>query len=240
MPEDYTVGEGESVNSIAVEHGFAWQTLWNHAKNSDLKSKRKDPDTLLAGDILHIPDITLKNESKGSDASHKFKVKGTPAKFKLTLMKDPDPKKSQNESFEKSDPWKFIEKELPAVQREPMKDTPYKLYADGKLIKDGTTDSSGKIETKLPPNAQNGLLIINPGKSNERAIDLNFRGMDPIETTQGVSKRLNNLGYGCPIVEDVTPELAEVLRQFQKDNKLTTNGELSEETRNKIKSAYGG
>src|SRR4051812_15991652 len=68
MPQDYTVGENESVHSIAYENGFTWQTLWNHGKNAQLKQKRQDPDTLLAGDILHIPDITLKDVSKGSDA----------------------------------------------------------------------------------------------------------------------------------------------------------------------------
>lgn len=240
MAEDYIVGEGESANSIAVEHGFDWHTLWNLPENASLKQKRKDPDTLLAGDILHIPNLTQKQLSKSSEAHHKFKVKGKPASFKLVLLKDPDPTKDKLEHVDKSDPWKYIEKPYPGVKGEPYKDVPYKLLADGNLIKQGTTDASGTIEAKLSPTATDGILTLFPGKDQERSIELNFRHMDPIETTQGVCKRLNNLGCGCPVDSTVTLPVACAIRQFQTNEKLTANGQLTDETRDKIQKVHGG
>ena len=240
MPEDYVVREGESVLSIAVERGFDWQTLWNLSENAALKQKRKDPDTLLAGDILHIPDLKLKEVSKATDAHHKFKAKATLAKFKLVLLKDPDPTKDKLERVEASDPWKYIEKPYPGVKCEPYKDVPYRLLADGKLVKEATTDASGTIETELSPIAKDGMLVLFPGKPKERSIELNFRHMDPIETTQGVCKRLNNLGCGCPVDSTVTGPVGQAIRQFQTNEKLTANGQLTDETRDKIKSVHGG
>ena len=240
MSEDYLVREGESVNSIAVERGFDWHTLWNLSENASLKQKRKDPDTLLGGDILHIPDIKLKEVSKPTDAHHKFKAKGTIAKFKLILLKDPDPTKDKLERVEASPPWKYIEKPFPGVKGEPYKDVPYWLLVEGNLVKEATTDASGTIEAELSPIARDGILVLFPGKPKERSIDLNFRHMDPIETTQGVSKRLNNLGCGCPVDSTVTAPIGQAIRQFQTNEKLTANGELTDETRDKIKSVHGG
>ena len=240
MAQDYIVGEGESVNSIAVEHGFDWQSLWNLPTNALLKQNRQDPDTLLAGDVLHLPDLAEKQISKPTEAQHKFKAKGKPAKLKLVLLKDPDPTKDKLERVEQSDPWKYIEKPYPGVKGEPYKDVPYKLLADGILIKQGTTDASGTIEAKLCPTATDGILILFPGKAQERSLELNLRHMDPIETIQGVCKRLNNLGCGCPVDATVTVPVAQAIRQFQTNEKLTTNGQLTDETRNKIQSIHGG
>lgn len=240
MAEDYSVKEGESVNSIAVQHGFDWHTLWNRSENATLKQNRKDPDTLLAGDVLHIPDRGVKEVSKSSNAHYKFKVKGRPAKFKLILLKDPDPSKDKLERVEKSDPWKYVEKPYPGIKGKPFKDVSYRLLADGKLVKQGTTGASGTIETKLSPTATDGILVLFPGKPEERSIELNFRHMDPLETTQGVCKRLNNLGCGCPVDSTVTSPVAQAIRQFQTNEKLTADGQLTDETRNKLKSVHGG
>jgi len=94
MPaEDYEVQEGDCVSSIAFSHGFFWETLWNLGSNSELKSKRKDPNILQAGDILHIPELTPRDESGATEKKHRFKLKGVPAKLKLKLMRPKADKK---------------------------------------------------------------------------------------------------------------------------------------------------
>ncbi|MDQ3906806.1 MAG: peptidoglycan-binding protein [Acidobacteriota bacterium] len=134
MPdEEYTVSDGESVPSIAKDRGFFWKTLWD--KNPELKSKRKNPNVLLAGDVLKIPELQPAEFSKPSDARHKFKRKGDPAKIKVKLL----------------------------MMGEPRKNEKYILNIDGTTI-NGTTDGDGMLEQFVPGNAKSAILILDEGK----------------------------------------------------------------------------
>jgi len=87
VPTYYEVQKGVCISSIAFNHGFFWKTLWKDGSNSQLKSKRKDPNILHEGDTVHIPDLALKEESGATEQRHRFKLKGVPAKLKLKLMR---------------------------------------------------------------------------------------------------------------------------------------------------------
>ena len=55
--QQHMVKEGECLDSIALDHGFAdWRTIYDHPKNTDLRSKRPDPNVIHPGDKLFIPD----------------------------------------------------------------------------------------------------------------------------------------------------------------------------------------
>ena len=131
----HQVGMGESIPSIAADNGFFWETIWNHGQNAGLKAKRKDPNQLMPGDQVFIPDLTKKTESRGTDASHKFKLKGTPIKLKMQLN----------------------------MLDQPRANEPYVLKIDDQLTK-GTLDGQGKLEATIPPNARGGQLLLNGGK----------------------------------------------------------------------------
>ena len=77
----HKVAAGESIISIAKDYGFFWKTVWEHGNNASLKEKRKNPNVLLEGDEVFIPEKQLKKVSKGADATHKFKRKGEPVKI---------------------------------------------------------------------------------------------------------------------------------------------------------------
>ena len=62
--------EGECVGSIAFEHGFFPDTLWDHPNNAELKGKRGDPNVLLAGDVVHVPDLRPKEVAVAAGQSH--------------------------------------------------------------------------------------------------------------------------------------------------------------------------
>lgn len=239
MAEDHTIRQGESVMSIAEGNGFLCETLWNHPKNSQLKAKRGDPNVLMPGDVLHIPDRGEKKESAGLEQCHNFKRKGIPAVVRIVLRKpkeEPDGKVEQ----EATDPSEYKEPEPKASDDEPMADVPYAVYADGKFIKDGKTGGDGKIEAKIPPAASGAWIVLDPGTPKERTVNLNIRAMDPIEEISGVCKRLNNLGYPCPIEEErITPAVADALRAFQRKNGLEPTGEADGSTRDQLKKAHG-
>ena len=70
MATNYQVKPGDCVSSIAFEHGFFPDTIWNHPSNKQLKEKRKDPNTLCAGDSVYIPDLREKVVNKPTNQMH--------------------------------------------------------------------------------------------------------------------------------------------------------------------------
>jgi hypothetical protein len=165
MPIQHVVEQGDCISSIAEGSGFFWQTIWNHADNSDLKDLRKDPNALLQGDVVVIPDKTLKEESCATEQKHKFKKKGTPAKMKIRLMLDDKPRKNE----------------------------PYKLCIDGKWV-DGKTDGDGYLEEVISPGAKEGELRVGSG-DNVEIYQLGLGTLDPADTESGAEDRLLGLGY---------------------------------------------
>jgi hypothetical protein len=137
MPK-HTIGQGESIPSIAVESGFFSDTIWNHPENAKLKELRKDMNVLMAGDEVFIPERELKEESGATEQKHRFKRKGEPHKLKLKLM----------------------------AMGKPRANEEYVLDIDGQLIK-GKTDAAGLIEQTIPGKARSGTLILRGGKEKQ-------------------------------------------------------------------------
>lgn len=240
MGEDHTIRQGESVMSIAEANGFLWETLWNHPKNSRLKSKRGDPDVLMPGDVLHVPDLGEKKESAGVGQCHNFKRKGIPAVLRLSLKRpkaDPDGKLEPMSAGLSE----FKEPERKATEDEPMADVPYAVYADGKLVKEGKTGGDGKIEAKIPPAARGARIVLDQGTPKERTVNLNIRAMDPIDEAPGVCKRLNNLGIPCPPdAAEGSPEFSAAVSEFQGRHGLPKTGSMDARTKSALQDAYGG
>lgn len=134
MPK-HTVGQGDSIPSLAHDNGHFWETLWNHPENAELKGKRKNPNILNPGDEVEIPELRMKDFSGGTDTRHKFVRKGVPAKLKMQLF----------------------------LLGEPRRNEPYTLILDNEII-NGTTDGDGNIEQPIKPNAKGGVLKLNGGK----------------------------------------------------------------------------
>ena len=93
MPE-YTVRQGDSIASIAYQHGFHWETIWNHPNNAELKQRRKDPNILHPGDVVFIPEKAEKQESASTGQRHRFRVKGAPQSLRMRLLDNDDEPRS--------------------------------------------------------------------------------------------------------------------------------------------------
>src|SRR5689334_19638677 len=86
MPFNHTVEKGDCMTSIAAKYGFGkYETIYNDSANSQFKTDNPNPNQLKPGGIVVIPDRKEKKFSKGTDSSHKFKVKVPKAKLKLEL-----------------------------------------------------------------------------------------------------------------------------------------------------------
>ncbi len=240
LAEDYEVRQGDCISSLAFERGFFWETLWNHPKNADLKSKRANPNILKEGDVVYIPDLTLKEESRGTDAQHCFKVKGAPAKLRLRILEEKEEKAEEGKQQAGADASVYEDPPYDPKSRKdkPRANVPYLLDIDGKVT-NGTTDGDGRVEIALPPNARQGRLILDPGTPREKVLPLGLGTMDPVTEISGVRMRLNNLGFPCGEEDEITPELESALGSFQEKNGLDVTRQIDAPTRDTLKRLHG-
>ncbi|MCL4221618.1 MAG: peptidoglycan-binding protein [Phycisphaerales bacterium] len=166
MPIDHVVRHGECLLSISDRYGFFPETLWNHADNRQLKQQREDPNVLQAGDVVHIPDLNRKEESKPDKQRHRFRRKGVPGKLRIRLLDNGQPRAH----------------------------VPYRLVIDGHII-EAQTDGDGFVEQDLPASASQGELIVDRDDGGTDHYHFNFGTVDPIDTEAGQRHRLHDLGY---------------------------------------------
>lgn len=239
---DYIVRAGECVNSISYDHGLFWETIWNHANNSELKSKRKSPDLLLPGDKLYIPEKRRTPVDGATEALHRFRRKGMPIEFSIRVMKDRTKSRIVEVDPDKNTrPWAFDDGRVAAAEPpppEPEANQKYRLFI-GSTAVDGVTDGDGMLTQKILPSAQSGRLILRPGKPDERVIMLALGEMPPVTEPSGAAKRLNNLGYRCEIADTMTPGIVAALGAFQVAEGLEASGQLDGATQDKLVSVHG-
>jgi hypothetical protein len=165
MPKSHKVKQGDCILSIAAKHGFLWESVWNHPDNSELKKQRKNPNVLQTGDVVVIPDKEKKEESAGADQHHRFVKKGVPAKLRLKITRNDEPRANE----------------------------PFSLNIDGKYT-EGQTDAKGMIDVAIPPTAIRGELLVGDGNQQE-GFRFKLGTLDPIDSENGVKGRLRCLGY---------------------------------------------
>ncbi len=140
----HIVKQGDCMNTIADQYGFFWYTLWNHERNAELKELRKNPNVLMAGDRVFIPEKRQKVETGETGKVHTFRLKGVPVKLNLELL-----------DFDGT----------------PRAGTQYTLTVDGKKIT-GVVPADGLISEVIPPRAKTAHLKLETGE--EYDIDLGY------------------------------------------------------------------
>jgi hypothetical protein len=210
MAEDYIVEQGDCISSIAYKNGFFPDTIWDHPSNADLKNQRKNPNVLLEGDIVHIPDLTLKQADAATEKRHRFHRKSVPQRLQIRLLDQ---------------------------KGQPRHDLRYKLTIDGQ-VRQGKTDGNGLLNEPIAPNAREGVLVIGEGALAE-TYPLFLGHMDPITAISGIQKRLNNLGWVCPEDGFLQEDTRQAIEQFQSRHDLPVTGEPDAATRDKLLEAHG-
>ena len=87
MSSKHIVKQGEHLQGIAKKYGFSdYHPVWDYPENADLKNKRKNPNILKPGDVLHIPDKETKEATGGTETTHQFRVHGKLPKLRIRLI----------------------------------------------------------------------------------------------------------------------------------------------------------
>jgi hypothetical protein len=128
----HIVRQGDCLSSIADRYGFFWETLWSHERNAELRHQRTDPNVLMAGDRVFIPEIRPKDESGETTRVHTFRMKGVPAKLNLRIQ----------DEF-----------------GEPRAGLKYTLSVDGKKTQ-GVVPEDGLISEVIPPQARKAIITL--------------------------------------------------------------------------------
>ncbi len=226
MGQTHYVKQGEYLAQIARSYGFAdYKTIWDAPENSDLKEKRKNPNVLFPGDKLFIPDRETREESRATEARHKFELQGEPLQLRIVLL---------------------------GLNNKPLQGHECTLNVEGES-KEITTKSDGLLKREIPTNAATGRLLDRgkpgPQVRAEREIPLKIGHLDPVDTLSGQKARLNNLGYnaGDPAAPPAKPEEEEArarqfqsaLEEFQCDFGLQVDGICGKHTQHKLLEVHG-
>jgi hypothetical protein len=133
--KQHKVKAGECLTSIAAHYGFTVDMVWNLSDNASLKEKRKDPNTLVPGDVVAVPDRREKVVSCETAKTHRFKLSAPSAVFRLQIFEDEKALASQD----------------------------FELKIEGKSYT-GKTDAQGLLDVTIPCSAKEGTLTIGPNK----------------------------------------------------------------------------
>ena len=214
MAASHIAEPGEYIASIAADYGFSSSlTIWHHPENAALKALRKNPNTLLPGDIVYIPDRQTKVYPGQTEKHHIFVREQTNPKLRIVLRDEND---------------------------QPVANAPCKLKIDGNVY-DLNTDDQGLCEQPISYTAQEGTLIIlgnAAGVASE--IPVKIGHLHPIEEMTGVQARLNNLGYDAGEVGGGDQEmLRSAVQEFQLDHGMTPDGKWEAPFQAKLKEVYG-
>lgn len=209
MATNHQVKQGDCISSIAFEYGFFPDTIWNHPNNAELKEKRKDPNVLMPGDIVSIPDKRIKEVSESTNQVHKFQCKNTPSKLEVKLLK---------------------------YTGEPRSNEKYTLEIDGKIV-EGETNSDGQIRHSIPPNLRTGTLLLNNGTEKHELLLGNLNPIDEISGQQFRLKNLGY--FAGKIDGQMSLDLEGAIVEFQLDNNLTPSGKIDDQTKSALQEYYG-
>jgi hypothetical protein len=238
---NYTAVQGDSIESIAFETGFFWETIWNAPENAALRKCRKSAHVILPGDVVFIPGLRPRIEQRAADHSHRFVLRGVPSLLRLRFL----------------------------VDDKARANAPYDFDIDGEA-RSGTTDGDGWLAEPTSPIANRAVVRFKrperPESKEEKdppttdaedegtimPIDVSdapthdvfrfdLRHMDPSNEVSGAKGRLHLLGYSLgPIDGNVTPQFEATLKSFQIANGLTETGELDDSTQATLSKFTGG
>lgn len=206
----YTVKQGDHLSRIAQQNGFRdYRTIWDHPQNGDLKRKRANPNVLMPGDVLFIPDKQNKQEKAPTGAAHVFQIKRTKLILRLAVLD---------------------------FDNRPVANADCELEVEGRKYS-LKTDAKGKIEQAIEPASEKGVLRI-PSLEMEIPVKVGHLDPAD-EDTGWRQRLINLGYHARPLGDDNEAKLRQAIEEFQCDQGLKVTGDLDDATKTKLKALHG-
>ena len=230
----HPVKPGEHMVRIAADEKVAsYRSLWDHASNKDLADKRKNPNILLPGDVVNIPNPAPKTASAPTEKVSKFVAASKDQlDFRVALLDE---------------------------NNQPMKDLKCQFLEEGR---EATSDGNGVLERlELSPRFELGVLrfdfrsedlsqrgaapadVFKGSETVRLAFAVAVGHLDPLDTPSGIQARLSNLGYYAGEIgyaDEDALALRCAIEEFEKENGLTPAGDPTSATmQGKLKDVHG-
>jgi hypothetical protein len=206
-----TLEQGDCLSLVAIRHGFAPETVWEHGQNAELRERRIDPNALLPGDELFVPEIEEKQEPVATDTVKRFQLSVGPLRLRVRLTRHGQPRAGEAYELE---------------------------YDEGTKLS-GETDGDGWVDQPLPITATAATLRLGEGEEQEQH-ELALGHLDPHDEVSGVQGRLRGLGFYFGAVDgELGPKTRAALQRFQKAKGLTVTGEADDATMSALRDAFG-
>lgn len=208
------VRQGECLSSIAAKAGLkSWEDIYRHPNNAKLREQRPNPNVILPGDRVFIPDITKGMEQGATEQRHEFRLLREPSVLKICLL---------------DEAW------------QPLAHKSYTLTI-GLEVREGSLDGDGKFEETIPVDIQSiKLMVVLAPPDDTASWTLNLKHLDPVEEIVGIQERLNNLSLAPGAIDGIVgSKTEEAIRRFQKAHGLEETGVIDAALRQKLKEIYG-
>jgi len=210
MATQHRVEPGDHIARIAHRYGFGDPAaVWDDGANAELRGKRKNPNVLLPGDVVHVPDRIPKKAPAATGKRHTFMV-ALPKLWLRIVVRD--------------------------FGQEPLVRVDCRLTVDGKT-RDLQTGGDGLVEVAIPPDAKGGSLAV-PSLGMEIALGIgHLHPVDAPSGYRGRLNNLGYFAGRSDDPED--PALRSAIEEFQCDHGLTVDGVCGAGTQAKLLEVHG-
>ncbi len=200
----HRVQQGECLSTIAARYrAGSWQALHDHPDNAELKKARPNPNILLPGDEVFVPDDGEEKQVECATGKlHRFKLKQALAGLRVVL------RDAEGNTFGGKK---------------------YVVAVGGREI-EGVTDGDGLVEVEVPLGERAATLrawLYEDDDPDDPDIEyeLLLGHLDPAKSVTGVQERLRNLGFRVPDDGKLGEETARAIQRFRDQHALVPEGD---------------
>ena len=200
--------QGDCLTSVAHARGFDPQTIWEHGDNADLRERRHDPNALMPGDVLAIPELEEREEDVATDSSQTFELTVAPPRLRVRLTR----------------------------HHQARGDEAYALELDDGTRIEAQTDGDGWVDQPIRHSTRKAKLILRDGAEVHNLEIGHLDPHDEATGVQSRLRGLGY--YFGAVDGDVGVKTAAALRRFQRAQGLEETGELDDATATALRDAY--